>query len=86
MYLFTVRHPLFIATMGQRRKDWEERRRLRKDESEPRAEGAPKTRAEGAPPSERGISVVAALVCLSFFCELCIFLVFLFAPFFFRTL
>ena len=66
----TVRHPLFIATTEQRRKDWEERRRLREGGPEPHDEDAPKTRAEGAPPGERGISVLASLVCLSFFCQL----------------
>ena len=63
MVPFLHRQPLFTATMEQRKKDWEGRRRS----PEPRAEGAPKT------PSERGIPVVASLVCLSFLCSLCIF-------------
>ena len=63
MVPFLHRQPLLTATMEQRKKDWEGRRRS----PEPRAEGAPKT------PSERGIPVVASLVCLSFLCSLCIF-------------
>ena len=63
MVPFLHRQPLFTATMEQRKKDWEGRRRS----PEPRAQGAPKT------PSERGIPVVASLVCLSFLCSLCIF-------------
>ena len=51
MVPFLHRQPLFTATMEQRKKDWEERR----PSPEPQAEGAPKTRAVGAPPSERGI-------------------------------
>ena len=60
-FRFLHYHPLFIATMEQRRKDWEESygRQLREGGPEPRAEGAPKTRAEGAPPSTRGISLLA---------------------------
>ena len=63
MVPFLHRQPLFTATMEHRKKDWEGRRRS----PEPRAEGAPKT------PSERGIPVVASLVCLPFLCSLCIF-------------
>ena len=62
-------HPLFIATMEQREKDWGEgyRRQLREGGPEPRAEGAPKT------PSARGTSVLTSLVCLFTFCHLYIF-------------
>ena len=63
MVPFLHRQPLFTATMKQRKKDWEGRRRS----PEPRAEGAPKTA------SERGIPVVASLVCLSFLFSWCIF-------------
>ena len=74
---FVHRQPLFTATTEPRKKDWEERPLS----PEPRAEGAPKTQAVGAPPSERGFPVVVSLVCLSFLCSLCIFSCFpLFSP------
>ena len=69
MVPFLHRQPLFTATMEQREKDWEGRRRS----PEPRAEGAPKT------PSERGIPVWRHLFACPF-CVHCAF--FLVCPFF----
>ena len=77
-------HPLPIATMEHRGKDWMEcyNCRLPKGEPEPRAKRSPKTPTEGAlktwaggvPPSARGISLLASFVRLSFFCQLYIWL------------